>query len=477
MATLKRRASRKAGARGPAGKRGPINQPVTSGPFVQWQNANGSLQAAVNYLGPEGPSGSAQNFDTKAIAELSIITEGVNAIRVSGIEAIGIKPSMFVRVDTEAEAGDDGFQSADGAWWMPAVLPESIIMLYDGQSNVDGVEWDYDWNPATNALRYNPDTGAFERLDPTKIRGGWYALHLLAKRHPLNPVYGIFNGTGSVKISNWTEGTPAPDMYAQGKARVEAALALIPGATHIGYHLRRLGESDALALTALFEIDWETVDARHLGEDWYRPSTQMIIGGVVPSAIPPDSRYDVMTSILRTIASKKPMRRRFVDFSDLTSEDYWDMETFSPHNSAIGYVETDTLMVNAALSGTGDGGGGSWPVYSSTVVPGSGSFTSAAALGTKHRDGNTMDWTLVAGIATVGGSATGSLTLQLPTEAKSFGVVGYGRTVPQNKFLIATAIGNSRSIEIRTLDGNGDLVNPTFADGMQFFLSGTYESE
>jgi hypothetical protein len=104
--------------RGPRGLRGLINQPLLDGPFVQWQRADGSYLPAVNYLGPAGPSGTAQFFSTKAQAQGAVIGAGIETIELRGYWVAGDKGGGSYRL-VASEPSHAGKLSTNGGtkWW------------------------------------------------------------------------------------------------------------------------------------------------------------------------------------------------------------------------------------------------------------------------------------------------------------------------------------------------------------------------
>lgn len=147
MTILDRRISRKPIARGPAGLQGPIPDHEIDGPLIRFQLPDGSFGPWINTLGPEGPSGDAQNFATRSVAAAATISAGVEVIRTGGFITAGDGLGReYYRVGSEGAAGEAGFSSNGGTvWWRPifgwrepieAALP--IYVRVDGDDDNSG---------------------------------------------------------------------------------------------------------------------------------------------------------------------------------------------------------------------------------------------------------------------------------------------------------------------------------------------------
>lgn len=119
------RAVRKPVPRGPAGPTGPIPDHQWTGPALAFQNPDGGYETPVNLLGPEGPAGVSQIFETRAIAAASSISAGVNYLFVTGFYASGDGGGAWYK---KVSSGGT-FDTADGKHWQIAERSVDLRMF------------------------------------------------------------------------------------------------------------------------------------------------------------------------------------------------------------------------------------------------------------------------------------------------------------------------------------------------------------
>lgn len=117
--------------RGPRGFQGRIPMYHWDGPKLSFENTDGTFGVPVNLLGPEGPSGDAQNFRSRAVAQASHVTTGMPYITTAGFLTPGDGGHAQYALLDEGPVSPDArhINTADGQWFTLVSQPVNPMML------------------------------------------------------------------------------------------------------------------------------------------------------------------------------------------------------------------------------------------------------------------------------------------------------------------------------------------------------------
>lgn len=230
-----------------------------------------------------------------------------------------------------------------------------ILIMAWGQSNIQSPPA-FSWSPPSNLFRWNGGPispgNAFIPCpnDYTQISLSFAAE--IARANPDQPVYVVNIGRGSQPIAQWL---PDPvvnesltDMYAGGKAALEAAMSTI-GVDKIDRLLWWQGESDSFAGNENYVADFNTLWFRLLQESWF-PRTTPITIMAVSRNYTGDQTLRTFNNKLLQVVAMDPEFRTFVDTRYISST-YWDSTNL--HMTAMGYDMAGKLAYMATFSGNG----------------------------------------------------------------------------------------------------------------------------
>lgn len=228
-----------------------------------------------------------------------------------------------------------------------------IFILSTGQSEMT-LHPAYAWSPEPNVYLWNFDgivnlanvTGTtFAPMDATTMGLAYSYANEIAKANPLSKVYLVNIGIGAQAIAQWKVGaSPSTlDMYAACKNNVQAALAFL-GLSKIDKFLWLQGASDALAGSATYLADFETVIARFRAETWFPITTQIRIVGVSPYY---GGLVTTFNSTLATAAAVEADVRKFIYLGALPIT-FWDAGSAYLHPTAAGNEHIGKLAYAAS---------------------------------------------------------------------------------------------------------------------------------
>ncbi|RUU85559.1 hypothetical protein EOB59_31735 [Mesorhizobium sp. M7A.F.Ca.MR.176.00.0.0] len=217
-----------------------------------------------------------------------------------------------------------------------------IVILATGQSNMTRTPV-YDWSPPPNLLLWNfdgvTDTStvigtAFVAPSGAKINFCHSFAAGVARDNPTCAVYLINISKDARPIANWLPGAAPIDMYAAIANNVVPALAAA-GVDHIDMMLWWQGESDALAgLSSTYIGNFQTVQTRFRGEDWFPYETPILLVG---TSLLADSSVKLFNKYLTSLVSRDPSTKKYF-FTGALPVGYWDAPTSYLHMTGEGYA-------------------------------------------------------------------------------------------------------------------------------------------
>lgn len=248
-----------------------------------------------------------------------------------------------------------------------------FVILVTGQSNPEVIRA---YPSAPNSRAKIWDGGregtigtSFVALDPANIQLPTKMASDIADRRPGDEVYVIGVFASGTKIQHWLPGTTAPDVYANLKTNVEAALATI-GVSKIDYFSPWQGEanigesSHAANMSALI--------TRLQGETWFPPSTPILLFGLGPNGGNNPTGAAAITAGIKSVADADPVHRQFLP-SAIMPASYWDAT--GTHMTGDGYFRLGAVAANMICDNE-EG----WTPYAVTADSGaSGTFAASTA--------------------------------------------------------------------------------------------------
>lgn len=224
---------------------------------------------------------------------------------------------------------------------------EPYVIYATGQSNAfEKKTLASPWSPPPNLTVWNGTTAsagtAWAAPDNTKMNAMWSYAAQVARANPNRQVRLILIASNALAIANWLPGAPATDMYAAGKAAIEAALTNI-SMTKIDEFLWWQGESDAAAPSS-YATNFESVKGRFILETWHPRTVPWVMFGMSPTAISGNPVYDAMSITLAGLAARFPLRRTFAAMESIPAALWED----TLHPTAEGYDMAGKLAYLAA---------------------------------------------------------------------------------------------------------------------------------
>ncbi|SFH82314.1 sialate O-acetylesterase [Bradyrhizobium sp. cf659] len=231
-----------------------------------------------------------------------------------------------------------------------APTPKPIVILCMGQS--DFVQRPaYTWTPASNVSSWNWDDNdgtvgtAFVAVPGSTINMPERIGSVIAEIYADRPVYVIGIAIGSQPISHWMTGASSPDMYANTKVNVEAALAVL-GLSKIDEVYWWQGEN-ATSTPETYAADFTTVMNRFRGETWFPRSTPITIFSIAPTSISGNAYTDQQNLMLQQVVRDEPDLRRFVYTGQLGAAAWAD----TLHPSGVGMFDMGRMGAEARHKG------------------------------------------------------------------------------------------------------------------------------
>lgn len=235
-------------------------------------------------------------------------------------------------------------------------MTEKILLFTTGQSNTVRRSANSNWFPSGRAFKWNNAIStpssvgtAFEPLDPTGASIGEAIASVLAEAKPDAEVYVVTCGKGGLAVGSWLPGG-SPDLFAAGKANVEAALTAL-GKTKIDRFIWWQGETGGELSS--YQSDLTSVIARFRAESWMDADTPITIFGTTNAARGGDAKYDTINANLLAVAVAHgalfvPTWVFSGNASQLASyQIYW---ADALHPSSHGYVAIGQFAANLMLA-------------------------------------------------------------------------------------------------------------------------------
>lgn len=280
-------------------------------------------------------------------------TTGLSMAAVQGGANVQAPSTLFAATQSNLADLSDPAAALANLGGQPITVAAPIVILSTGQSNA-ALHPAYAWTPSPNLYLWGWDglvdlanvTGtAFAAMPATSMGFDYAYANEVAKANPLAKVYLIKIGMGSQAIAQWKVGAaPATlDMYAACKNNTQAALTLL-GLSKIDRFLWWQGESDAIAVSATYQADFETVIARFRAETWFPLSAPITIMGLSEYYIAPVPAFN---ATMATVASVEPDIRTFVRTSTVPQA-MWDIASSYIHMLAAGYEQAGKLAYLAS---------------------------------------------------------------------------------------------------------------------------------
>lgn len=289
------------------------------------------------------------------------------------------------------------------------------VIIVTGQSNPEVIRA-YPWSPNPRAKiwdggREGTVGTSFVALDPANIQLPTKMASDIADRRPGDDVYVIGVFSSGTKIEHWLPGTTAPDVYANLKTNVEAALATI-GASKIDYFSPWQGEanigesSHAANMAALI--------TRLQGETWFPTSTPILLFGLGPNGGNNPTGAAAISAGIKSVADADPLRRQFLP-SAIIPASYWDAT--GTHMTGDGYFKLGAVAANMICDNEEV-----WTPYAPVITLSSGGPVTANPTGWfKLLPGRTVAFRVLAGVSNHGTSPVG-FKISLPFPAASAAV-------------------------------------------------------
>lgn len=236
-----------------------------------------------------------------------------------------------------------------------------ILIFASGQSNMARQE-DFDWTPPANLMLWNHDPTvdvathvgtAFEAVPSDKISTSWSFGAEVALANPGHTVYIVNTSQGGQAIAQWLVGAPDPDLYATGKANIEAALAVIGEPVKL-IHLWWQGESDAIADSTTYETDFATYHVRLATETWWSLSTPIVIFGVsIQMGGTSGPKLRSFNKTLAAVAARSPEKLHYIHSGEIGKTRGWLATGDYIHMTAEGYDQVGRLAYHGVYGGVG----------------------------------------------------------------------------------------------------------------------------
>jgi hypothetical protein len=243
-----------------------------------------------------------------------------------------------------------------GATAVAGVTGQPLVILTSGQSNFVN-SMTLAWSPSSNAHVWNNSVGtvgtgsAFQAIDDANVSLPQRLVSEVARANPDRSIYLINCSFTGQAISHWLTGTGAPDAYADAKANVEAALAVL-GVSKIDLFVWWQGEGDTGPLNTSYITNHATMMTRFHGETWFPREVPELIFSIASTAISGNTDGDHMNVLLAGVVAAKPDRRRFIYTASLTGATYWNAGD-PGHMTALGYYTMGSTAASVFLNGPG----------------------------------------------------------------------------------------------------------------------------
>jgi hypothetical protein len=257
------------------------------------------------------------------------------------------------------------FFSNNVAWFF--ILTDALavhgvpyVILATGQSNTRDAQ-PFVWTPESNAFVWNNayiansavdgDVGTtFIPLPSTTVDFTNRMASEVARNNPNRRTYVVNVSFGGRTIDHWLPGASAPDVYANMKAIVEAALASL-GLTKIDRFVFWQGESNANN-AALWLDGVRTLIDRLFGETWFLRSTPIMLSALGSNAVTGLTTNDTFNGAVEAVVADDPDNRQLL-YPGAFPIAYWS-DNF--HMTAEGY-----FLAGAAAARIAEHGGGRAP--------------------------------------------------------------------------------------------------------------------
>lgn len=342
---------------------------------TSWVSVGGGGAASVNPVPLVGINATADTTNRLALASPASLFNHSGAghqLKINKNAAADTASILFqTGFSGRAEmgtAGSDNYAfkvSPNGTTWFDAILIDratgacrfpntgkKLVIFATGQSNFT-LAPSLTWTPAPNAFRWNfsGTSGtvgtAFATLRNTVINLPEFIASEIAYSNPALEVYVINVSNSGQAIAQWMTGASAPDVYADTKANVEAALAVL-GLSQIDMMLWWQGEQDRGA-SANYLANWQTVIARYRAETWFPASTPIFPFSVNTTANNGNAGSDTINNAFAAAASANPDRVRFIYSGNLPSAIWVD----TLHLTAAGTQLVGELAAHVIQGGVG----------------------------------------------------------------------------------------------------------------------------